>query len=471
MISQLVDLKVLEARGIKHVERSQPNHGLPAQIRLPAVYVRLSEIVPSLGAKNGSAKSVQNWALDYVKITFRGAQQSADGNSAIQPGEGGHPSIGPGSIKALSDATITVADKTRFKDLDGNVDSDVTFNTQLGQFVLHLRQEIGTSLIDTLASRLQAIGRLVDFVDAMRRSGGGIVCENVTMREIIFSYGDDLLGESTEASTQQPRWIARLDLVSSTNIKVNLDKGNPHLRVLDLLERLANSKDLRRLPNYLKLTFSMLKSLEGIEQAWAQIAENEDGSVDIHHWSLDYTTIQYILPGNPGQERKLVLGIKYAWRAGVDYWFVNFEIKHDIVVPPDSEFTEVLKPIFNRRGESWRGLGTGAAGGVGKGIEDLLSAVNNAVLSLVGSPPPPPPQPQQQLPQPQQQQQYTPQQTPSQSFGESAISMSTPATKMSRQSSQQRQSQAGTQPSSQSQQGGGGVGRPGNRPTSAIVLD
>lgn len=463
MISQIVDLKVLDERGIKHVERSQSNHNLPAQIRLPAVYVRLSEIVPGLTHRTGSTKG---WAVDYVKITFKGAQQLSDGNSGGQPGDGGQPRVRPATIKAVSDATITVADKMKFKDLKGNVDSDVTFNTRVGEFVLHLRQEIGTSLIDALSARIKAIGRLVDFVDAMRKSGGAILCESVTMREIVFSYGEDLLAQNDAVAQKHPRWMARLDLTSGPNIKISLDKGNPHLRVLDLLEALANSEDLRDLPDHLKLTFSMLKALESIEDAWAQIAENNDGAVDIHHWSLDYTTITYLLPGtDPKQSRKLALGLKHAWRAGQDYWFLDFQKKHGVVAPPHSEFTTVLQPIFDSRGENWKGLGTGAAGEVGKGIQELLSVVNNAVLSLVGSPPPPPaPAVQQQ----QQQQSQNPIQG-------SVAPTATPTTKMSRQSSQQQQqqrlSQQSTQPSSQSQKQQGGAGRPGNKPASAIVLD
>jgi mediator of RNA polymerase II transcription subunit 14 len=386
MISQIVDLSVLEERGIKHVEKDQDNSALPAQIRLPAIYVRLSEIAPSLAPKKDPGRS---WAREYVQITFRAAQQFADVTTA-QHGDAGQPRIGSGSIKAVSDATVTVADKTKFKDLKGNVDSDVTFDTRLGQFILHLRQEIGTSLIDTLATRLQAIGRLVDFVDAMRKSGGGIACESVTMREIVFSYGDDLLGQSGGVLQQGPRWMARLDLVSGPDIKLSLDRGNPHLRVLDLLEALANSSNLRDLPHYLKLTFSMLKALESIEDSWAKIAENDDGTVDIRHWSLEYTTIQYTLTGKPGQPRRLTLGLKKAWRAGIDYWHLTFQLKNDKVIAPDSEFQKVLKPILDGRGEHWKGLGTGAAGEVGKGIEELLSIVDNAVVSLIGSPPPSP---------------------------------------------------------------------------------
>jgi mediator of RNA polymerase II transcription subunit 14 len=469
MISQIVDLKVLDQRGIKHVERSQTNHDLPAQIRLPAVYVRLSEIVPGLTQKKGSTKG---WAVDYVKITFKGAQQTPDSGLPVPAGDGAQPRAGPGSIKAVSDATITVADKTKFKDLKGNVDSDVTFNTRVGEFVLHLRQEIGTSLIDTLAARLRAIGRLVDFVDAMRKTGGGIVCERVTMREIIFSYGEDLPGDGTGGVQQHQRWMARLDLISGPNIKISLDKGNPHLRVLDLLESLANSENLRDLPHHLKLTFPMLRALESIEDAWARIAENNDGGVDIHHWSLDYTTITYVLPGtDPKQPRKMSLGLKHAWRAGQDYWFLDFQTKHGVVVPPHNEFTAVIKPIFDNRGEDWKGLGTGAAGRAGKGIEELLSVVNNAVLGLVGSPPPLPPPPRQQPVAQQQQQSQGQSQSHSQSFGASVASTPTQSTKVSRQSSQQqRPSQPATQLSSQSQQQQQ-TNRLGNKPTSAIVLD
>jgi mediator of RNA polymerase II transcription subunit 14 len=380
MISRIVDVRVLEERGIKHLEKREDNDSLPAPIKLPVVYVRLSDIAPSLAPKKNPSAS---WAVDFVKISFRGAQQSADDDRNAQPGVAGHR-----LIKALSDATITVADKTKFKDLGGNVDSDVTFDTRVGEFTLHLRQEIGTSLVDCLATRLQAIGRLVDFVDAMRKSGGAIVCKSATMREIVFSYGDNLLEQSGDASQQQPMWTARLDLVSGPNIKLCLEKGTPHLRVLDLLESEANSPQLRELPYYLKLTFSMLKALESIEDAWTKIKENDDGRVDIRHWSLEKATIQYRLGRYASQQRRLKLSLKKAWRAGTDYWHLCPEDRDGNVIPLDSDFHKALKPIFEGRGDHWRGLRTGAVGEVGRGIEELLSLVDNAIVTLVGSPPP-----------------------------------------------------------------------------------
>lgn len=384
MISQLVDLHVLQERHIKHFELPQTNNALPPQVKLPAVFIRLSEIVPSLAPTSHPRK---NWAYDYVQLTFKGVQQFVDGEKADQP------MAGLGGLKAVQEATIKVADKEKFKGLKGYVDSDVTFNSRLGQFSLRLQQQVGLSLIDALTARLQAICRLVDFVDAMRKSGDGIVCESVTMREVVLSYGNELLGYDSEMLRHRPRWIARLDLSSGPHIKLSLDNGNPHLRILDSLEAMANSPLLGRLPATLKATFSLLQALEEIEQTWQSVAETGDGSIEISHWTALSASIRYMLPGgHPNHPRQAVLDIRQGEKTGHEWWILEFRgADDDAAIQKNNEFFQPLKYIFDGRGEQWKGLGTGAAAAPGKGTHSLLTAVNNAVLTLVGGPPPLPP--------------------------------------------------------------------------------
>jgi mediator of RNA polymerase II transcription subunit 14 len=381
MISQLVDMHLLQERGIRHMELPQPSESLPRQVKLPAVFIRLSEIVPSIAP----AQPRINWAFDYVQLTFKGVQQSVNAEHADQS------MATVSSLSAVQEATIKVADMTKFKDLKGgNVDSDVTFNSRLGQFSLRLQQQVGASLIDTLAARVQAICRLVDFVDAMRKSGDGIVCESVTMREVVLSYGNELLGYEHAMLQHQPRWVLRLDLASGPRIKVGLDNGNPHLRILDHLETMANSALLSELPAILKSTFSLLQALEEIEQTWQRITENADGSIEITHWNAKSTSIRYTLAGGrPNQPRQAILDIRQGEKLNGQWWILEFRGAETNATVQHNEFFKILKPLFDGRGEQWKGLGVGAAAASGRGTHTLLLAVNTAVMNLVGSPAPP----------------------------------------------------------------------------------
>jgi mediator of RNA polymerase II transcription subunit 14 len=364
------------------MELPQTSESLPREVKLPAVFIRLSEIVPSIAPVQPRI----NWAFDYVQLTFKGLQQSTDAENTADP------LANPGPLRAVQEATIKVADKAKFKDLKGgNVDSDVTFNSRLGQFSLRLQQEVGMSLIDTLSARVQAITRLVNFVDAMRKSGDGIICERVTMREVILSYGTELLGYESAMLQHQSRWVLRLDLASGPRIKVSLDNGNPHLRILDHLEALANSPLLSELPAVLKSTFSLLQALEEIEQTWQRITENADGSIEISHWNASSTSIRYTLAGGrPNQPRQAILDIRQGEKLDGQWWILELRGAETNATAQHNEFFKILKPLFDSRGEQWKGLGTGAAAATGKGTHTLLLAVNTAVMNLVGSPAPPP---------------------------------------------------------------------------------
>lgn len=386
--------------------------------------------------------------MDFVQLMFKGAQRS--GSARPTAGNSGASKNGPG-ITVVVEAKLAVTDRSKFNLLRANVDHDVTFNPRLGQFALRLRAEAGKSIIDSLATRLQAIARLVEFVDTMRRSGKGIVCESVTLRQVVFTYGDIISSAESdgEPPQQQNRWKVWLDLASGPNISIKLEKKNPHLRVLDKLKELANSSALKFLPALLNLTLPLLRGVDAIENSWAPIAMNCEGSVEIFHQSLDDLTLRYKLPGPPNQPRQLKLRLSMRMRKGERWWHLRPD---GATADAENEFNKALKPIWNNHGDGWRGLGSGAAANPASGIEPLLSAVDSAVRNLVGSAAPAP----------------APAPT---SFAESASSATTaPSTTRFTQSSgmsQPRPSQTLTQPSSQSQNSRNG----GKAASPIVVLD
>lgn len=435
MISQLADSRVLYGKRVRHSVQDLPGFPLDPHAKMPAMYVRLSELVPSLAARTGSRRP---WAKDFVQLTFKGAQRLGGGRRTPSS-DRSEDSLG---INVIVEAKLAVTDRSKFSLLKGNVDNDVIFNPRLGQFALRLRAEAGKSIVDSLATRLEAIARLVDFVDTMRRNGEGIACESVTLRQVVFTYGEGLAGTQPddEAPQKQRRWKVWLDLASGN---IRLEERNPHLRVLDKLKDLADTSSLKLLPSLLSLTLPLLRGIEAIEASWEEIAMRDEGTVETFYKTLDYITLRYKLPGPPSQPRQLRLRLNMRMRRGELWWHLWREGS----TSPENEFNKALKHIWEGHGEGWRGLGSSAIAKPATGIEPLLSAVDDAVRALIGSAPPSLSAAAGAL---------------QHSFGESATS-----TRLSQSSSasQRRASQTLTQPSSQSQ-----TSRVGGKAASPIVV-
>ena len=460
MISQLTDLRELHGRRIRHTLQDTTNHALPAHIKTPAIYIRLSELVPRAAAQCNSQRP---WAKDFVQLIFRGAQRRRGRRRAKENED----------FDIITEAKLSVTDKSKFSLLRGNVAPDVRFNPRRGQFALRLHVEAGKSVIDVLASRVQAIARLVGFVDAMRRSGKGTVCESVTLHEVVFAYGDGVSGSGSGSGTQQaaapkqqqpppppPPWRVWLDLASGDKVDIKLQKKNPHLRILDRLKDLASSAQLMFLPSLLNLTLPLFRAVEAVEAAWEPVAMKDQGSVEIFHLSLDNLTIRYRLPSRPNQPRLLKLRLDMKVRRGERWW----HLWQDSALHPESEFSKALKPVWGGRGADWRGLGSSAAARPAAGIEPMLAEVDKAILKLVGTPPPPPLRPQAALPRSNN--------NPAASASSSALAAASQqsARRISQASggpSQPRSSQTMSQPNSQSQNNNN---RTGPRAGSSVVV-
>ncbi|KXJ91464.1 mediator complex subunit MED14-domain-containing protein [Microdochium bolleyi] len=385
MIAQITDLRRFQSLKIDHATEPRVNKALPPGVRVPAIKVKLSDILQRPGLKAGRGPS---WALDSVRIMFLGIRNSAqvqpvvkdENNSGVAMEKLGNNEH---KLTTLVDARFKVADPERFSMLNCNVERDVVFNKQLGVFALHLQTELGTPIFDTLKRRLQAIERLFDCVDAIRRCDRDVRCENISLQKIVFSYSQfsKLEAEAPRAAPIR-RWMATLDL-STDDIQLRLEDNDPQLRLIDAYHKFLNSElRFERLPYFLSITSPLQSALDAIEAAWVGLAADNKGRVELYANYLDCFSIHYILPGaDKGSERRAVLRVKLKERKNNLYWWV-YRDEPGPDKNPDDAFKKALEPVWGAAGREWRNLGSGAACPLGVGVETLLKAVDEAIRPL-----------------------------------------------------------------------------------------
>ncbi|KAI6502084.1 mediator complex subunit [Pyricularia oryzae] len=384
MISKMRDLRELHSRRINHIDQPCIRPGLSSNIRMPTIFIRTSEVLPSLSGKG----SLGRWAADEVRLSVANVQSSSS-TEVDRRGENRSAlsTRMDSRIVIASEARLRVLDKSKFRQLSSRVDRDVAFNHKTGEFVLQLRSELGETMIDKLISRLQTIERLYEFLGSISRAPRGVQCETVTLRRVVFTYSDLPQPVSEELAALQPptkRWKVVLDFADPRTVKLVLEKNNPHIRAVDMLQTLANSpRGLERLPFYLPTTLAVYRALDSISDAWLQLQVSRKGTFEIFTKNIDLATIRYDLPGP--QARRLTLDVKLVSRRGELSWHV----KRTDAEPNKSndEFSRVLKEVWNTKSPNWKSLSTSACGPASAGVEELLKGIDKAVRTLLESPP------------------------------------------------------------------------------------
>jgi mediator of RNA polymerase II transcription subunit 14 len=381
MISHATDVKMLIQRRIKYSSVEMLNQSLPPSMKLPALWMCLSDILNGRGSKKA-------WAADYVQVMFKGlTKPPRKSKLAIQDAANAQEAgLKPPRQELLSiyaDARFKVADRSKFSLLKGNVEQDVAFNPRLGVFALRLKAEVGSTLLDDLASRIHAIERLVDCVDAIRRSSTDIQCETIALREVVFTYSDAIgrvVGTTAEANIK--RWKASLDL-RGDKIKLSLEKDNPHLRVLDSFNKLLNSDlGFTKVPQYLAFTLPVLKALDAIEESWRQMDAKDQGRAEIFSGYLDWYTIRYTVPtANKNASKLYHISIRLKHRRGMPWWHVARE-EPEPNSNPDDELKPVLAKVWGKEDKTWQSFGDSASCEANETVNSLLGAVDTAVQQL-----------------------------------------------------------------------------------------
>jgi len=386
MISQITDLRHFRAQNIGHATETCVNKSLPSGVKVPAINVKLSDILqrpdPSSPGKTPS------WAQNSVRIMFSGIRHAAPVSSSIKDEvTNGHAPEATSNqehrLSAVMDARFKVADPQRFSMLKSNVERDVVFNRKLGVFALNLQAELGTPILDTLKKRLQAIERLVDCVDAIRCCQRDVRCEKITLQKITFSYSR-LSKTEAGLATQSParRWQATLNL-GADKVKLQLEKDDPQLRVIDMYDKLVNSAlRFEQLAFFLSISSPLQSALRAMEMAWLDHSVRSTGDVAVFATSLDSFNIHYTLAGSTEESpRKAVFRIQFMERKGNQYWWV-YRDEIGLVRNPDDAFKKALDPVWSAAKRQWRNLGDGAACNLERGIENLLEQVDGAVRQL-----------------------------------------------------------------------------------------
>ncbi|KAM0215875.1 hypothetical protein ACHAPA_001693 [Fusarium lateritium] len=411
MIAQAVDQRELYKHNIKFRPQATRNWSLPQQVRLPTLEIALSGIFPSMvfdsadkektraasgpGASNESSgvgsvtqsaagsgiSTKQPWANDIVSIRFKG----------IQPAESEAP--GPDGVKTseplftcVSDAILKVRRPAKFTMLKGHmVGRDVSWNARTGEFCLRMRSGIGQSMLESLKARVKAVDRFVSFFESMDKAKGSISAESVSLKAVTFSYGPPK-SEATEKSDTSRLWRVTLDL-SRDNIDVKMEETNPHLPVIDLMQKLVNGVNgIGALMNWLPQSLPALEAVRKIRETWLDVEGRRQGRFKFTMDSADEMLLEYLLvgtgPGSRPTTRNITLLGHIKHRRGEPWWHIQ---RNSLPSSMDDEFAAALKPVWMGAGGDWTGLATGAAGRTENGIADLLLAIDGVIRPLAGS--------------------------------------------------------------------------------------
>lgn len=377
-IAQITDITILRVRKLPYALRPASNPYISSRLKMPALHVRTSSILPAplqTGA-SGSRRPKESWAGDFVRIMFRGVRDPAG------------PVAGTSRrLEVAREVTISVRDKSKFSLIKrGYVDHDVYYHPQSGQFKMNLRHAVDKPIMETLATRLKAIDRLVEFVTSINGRRTGVQCESVTLRKFIFTYA----AIGSDISATSGRWRVTLDLANDKEVSVSLEPNNPHKRVWDMLKKLVNSPvGLEQLPYWLQYTLPAYRALDTIEDGWK--GDSAWGCfVEVNLRTIEWISIHFGLPSPANKPpRVLRLSIQARDRKGHLFWHVERYPRNGA----KDEFEAVLQPIFGSGAtpEGWEGLQTSAvANANGDGIEALLLKISDAVKAARGGPGPGP---------------------------------------------------------------------------------
>ncbi|KAH9242752.1 hypothetical protein K456DRAFT_28136 [Colletotrichum gloeosporioides 23] len=387
-ISHVTDLQNLHTNRIKYVMRESTNYSLPQQVRMPSILLKLSQIQrhSHLGGHSGandasdeSDKYAPSWAQNHVEIKFKGLQPQVPA-ALGKDDKGASPVdvIDNCKINTVVDAIIRVKDRSKFTLLKGRIDRDVSFSPRKGEFIFRIRQTVGHPILDILTSHVKSIDRLVGFLEAISKARGSLKCERMSLRQVIFTYGDVAMPGESDATAKPRRWRATLDLARS-DIRISLERGNPHLRMLDLFTTMVNTQaGLKALIIYMPLMLPVLKTVESIESKWEALEFTNQGRVEVFPRAVDWVAIRYTLTSPSGQSRVLSIDVRSKIRRH-ESWFHVQRVTGGESFGPDEEFNKLLKGIWESHGDGWRGLTTAAASRPGPSIMDLLTKLDDAV--------------------------------------------------------------------------------------------
>ncbi|CAD6453655.1 fcbe58fe-4f70-479d-8ada-daff5b887913 [Sclerotinia trifoliorum] len=389
LISQYTNLKALHDRRIHHTIRQT---GLPSPVKLPSIWIHISELF-SARAKPAAQKT---WAKDFLKLTFQGLEPLPALSSLPPQSPADDPQATSHKLEQKA-VLVTVARMAvpipALSVLNEKIDKDIAFKAQTGEIAFRLRSQVGESIIPSLTERLFQIERLISCTAVLRKHEKFIKCDTISLQEITFSYGMPPAAETgsdmgaDKAKARSYKAVVSLGLVEG-KMKLTLETGNPHIRVLDALDKVLNipKGGFDAVTTLLPQTLYCLRAFETIEDAWAPL--HDRGEVFIFVRAFEWFNLRYILksstPDTP--PRKVSFEIKMCHRKQKPWWLVRRTEKTERggkgEVLPDDGIDACLKSVWDSPGDDdWKGMRTSAVGR-NRGIETCLEKVDAVIRNL-----------------------------------------------------------------------------------------
>ncbi|EDN94139.1 hypothetical protein SS1G_10008 [Sclerotinia sclerotiorum 1980 UF-70] len=389
LISQYTNLKALHDRRIHHTIRQT---GLPSPVKLPSIWIHISELF-SARAKPAAQKT---WAKDFLKLSFQGLEPFSALSSLPPQSPTDDPQATSHKLEQKA-VLVTVARMAvpipALSVLNEKIDKDIAFKAQTGEIAFRLRSQVGKSIIPSLTERLFQVERLISCTAVLRKHEKFIKCDTISLQEITFSYGMPPPAETgsdmgaDKAKARSYKAVVSLGLVEG-KMKLTLETGNPHIRVLDALDKVLNipKGGFDAVTTLLPQTLSCLRAFETIEDAWAPLYDK--GEVFIFVRAFEWFNLRYILksstPDTP--PRKVSFEIKMCHRKQKPWWLVRRTEKTERAgkeeVLPDDGIDACLKSVWDSPGDDdWKGMRTSAVGR-NRGIETCLEKVDAVIRNL-----------------------------------------------------------------------------------------
>ncbi|KAL1839168.1 hypothetical protein VTJ49DRAFT_1824 [Mycothermus thermophilus] len=331
------------------------------------------------------------WAQEFVIVEWKGlAPTPISGFKGYVAGTGSQQQRAWSRV--MVEAKLAVANPARFTLLQRTLDRDVFYDSKLGQFTLRFQPEIGEGVIPLLEARVRVLSCLADIVEALKCAGKAAIPERITLSEVAFTYGippPPAAGQQPPANSEKyRRWKAVFKLSKDGEIDVDLERGNPHLRVKDYLRVAANGPStLKRLPRWFVFTLPLFQTLERVQDTWDVPFSKAQGACYIFHKTLDWVALRFALSG--AANRRVHIDIKARNRGGNLFWHVSRPKTDANADNENDEFNKLLKQrVWSANGKGFKGLLNSAAASWDGGIDILLCHISETILTLVGTPPP-----------------------------------------------------------------------------------
>ncbi|CZT05327.1 related to RNA polymerase II mediator complex protein pmc1 [Rhynchosporium agropyri] len=397
--SHYSNMKTLHAKHVHHMlGKGRASKGLT----LPSIFAKFSELIPS---KNRLPRTGKPWAKDIIRISFQGVemaqQDSLDIANLDSPEKTpGYPSpnMPPASEYSVAERSVLITEAhmlvplpQALLNINEQVDKDIVFNAQNGTFAIRLHSRVGESVIPALVERLVRVERLVEFVQVLDRYEKSLTCETVSLGRIVFTYRNNPAHDSIDAADigfMSDLYRATIDFSAADNVMaLLLERGNPHLRISDILSRILNgSEGLDGIATFLPLTLPVLRGFDAIEKAWDSDDLSGLGEVFINVRASDSYLIRYILmdPSPTAKahsmSRKVTLEVKLRQRKGVPWWYVR---RSDDPARNKGEdaLDQDFKILWKSSGPGWQGMSVSGVA-QGAGAEILLVKIDEVVRAF-----------------------------------------------------------------------------------------